>query len=103
MNVGSHLTKRAILDPGLDALVDIGADVRYTFAELDERATRSAHVLAELALSKGDRVAVLLPNGHHFVEIFYRAARAGKRRSWYSTANTMPSSPTCSDGGRPTT
>jgi acyl-CoA synthetase (AMP-forming)/AMP-acid ligase II len=51
--------------------------VRYTFAELDERANRSAHVLAELGLSKGDRVAVLLPNGHHFVEIFYGAARAG--------------------------
>ena len=77
MNVGSHLTKRAILDPGLEALVDVGADVRYTFAELDERANRSAHVLAELGLSKGDRVAVLLPNGHHFVEIFYGAARAG--------------------------
>jgi acyl-CoA synthetase (AMP-forming)/AMP-acid ligase II len=64
MNVGSHLTKRAILDPGLKALVDVGADVRYAFAELDERANRSAHVLAELGLSKGDRVAVLLPNGH---------------------------------------
>ena len=77
MNVGSHLTKRAILDPGVEALVDIGADVRYTFAELDERANRSAHVLSELGLSKGDRIAVLLPNGHHFVEIFYAAARAG--------------------------
>ena len=77
MNVGSHLTKRAVLDPGLEALVDIGADVRYTFAELDERANRSAHVLSELGLSKGDRIAVLLPNGHHFVEIFYAAARAG--------------------------
>src|ERR1700754_3940797 len=76
-NVGSHLTKRAILDPDLEALVDIGADVRYTFAELDERADRSANALAQLGLSKGDRVAVLLPNGHHFVEIFYGAARAG--------------------------
>jgi acyl-CoA synthetase (AMP-forming)/AMP-acid ligase II len=51
--------------------------VRYTFAELDERANRSAHVLSALGLSKGDRIAVLLPNGHHFVEIFYAAARAG--------------------------
>jgi acyl-CoA synthetase (AMP-forming)/AMP-acid ligase II len=77
MNVGSHLTKRALLDPGMEALVDIGADLRYTFAELDERANQSAHALARLGLSKGDRVAVLLPNGHHFVEIFYGAARAG--------------------------
>jgi acyl-CoA synthetase (AMP-forming)/AMP-acid ligase II len=76
-NVGSHLTKRAILDPDLEALVDIGADVRYTFAELDERANRSANALAQLGLSKGDRVAVLLPNGHHFVEIFYGARASG--------------------------
>lgn len=27
-NVGSHLIKRAILDPDLEALVDIGAGVR---------------------------------------------------------------------------
>ena len=71
MNLGSHLTKRAILDPAWKLSVDIGADLRYTFAELDERANRSAHVLAEFGLSKGDRIAVLLPNGHHFVEIFY--------------------------------
>ena len=51
--------------------------MRYTFAELDERANRSAHVLSALGLSKGDRIAVLLPNGHHFVEIFYAAARSG--------------------------
>jgi acyl-CoA synthetase (AMP-forming)/AMP-acid ligase II len=46
-NVGLHLSKRAILDPDLEALVDIGADVRYTLAELDERADRSANALAQ--------------------------------------------------------
>ena len=77
MNVGAHLTKRAELNPGLEALVDDAAAQRFTFAELDERANRAAHMLTGLGLTEGDRVAVLLPNGHQFVETFYGAARAG--------------------------
>ncbi len=38
MNVGAHLSKRAELNPGLEALVDDAAAQRFTFAELDERA-----------------------------------------------------------------
>ncbi|WP_343598858.1 AMP-binding protein [Mycobacterium sp.] len=34
MNVGSHLSKRAELNPGLEALVDHAAGLRFTFAEL---------------------------------------------------------------------
>ena len=77
MNVGSHLAKRAELNPDLEALVDEAAGRRFTFAELNERADRAAHVLTGLGLAKGDRVAVLLPNGHPFIEAFYGAARAG--------------------------
>jgi len=77
MNVGSHLSKRAELNPDLEALVDHAADRRFTFAQLNERADRAAHALTGLGLATGDRVAVLLPNGHQFVEVFYGAARAG--------------------------
>ncbi|MGH3636639.1 long-chain-fatty-acid--CoA ligase [Mycobacterium sp.] len=77
MNVGSHLSKRAALNPGLEALVDETAGRRFTFAELNEQADRVAHVLTGLGLRKGDRVAVLLPTGYQFVETFYGAARAG--------------------------
>ena len=77
MNVGAHLSKRAELNPGLEALVDDAAAQRFTFAELDERANRAAHMLTGLGLTERDRVAVLLPNGHQFVETFYGAARAG--------------------------
>ena len=77
MNVGSHLSKRAELNPDLEALVDDAAGRRFTFAELNERADRAAHALTWLGLATGDRVAVLLPNGHQFVEVFYGAARAG--------------------------
>jgi len=77
MNVGSHLSKRAELNPDLEALVDDTAGRRFTFAELNERADRAAHALTGLGLATGDRVAVLLPNGHQFAELFYGAARAG--------------------------
>jgi acyl-CoA synthetase (AMP-forming)/AMP-acid ligase II len=77
MNVGSHLSKRALLNPGLEALVDVAAGRRYTFAALDERANRAARMLLELGLQRGDRVAVLLPNCTQFIEVFYGAARAG--------------------------
>lgn len=77
MNVGVHLAKRAQLNPDLEALVDDAARRRFTFAELNRQADRAAHVLTGLVQAKGDRVAMLLPNGHHFVEVFYGAARAG--------------------------
>jgi acyl-CoA synthetase (AMP-forming)/AMP-acid ligase II len=77
MNIGSHLTKRALLNPGLEALVDIAAGLRLSFAELDRVADRAAHLLTGLGLVEGDRVAVLLPTAHQFVETFYGAARAG--------------------------
>jgi acyl-CoA synthetase (AMP-forming)/AMP-acid ligase II len=77
MNVGEHLHKRARLNPGLEALVDMAVGRRFTFAELDAQADRAGQVLTGLGLAKGDRVAVLLPNGHQFVEAFYGAARAG--------------------------
>jgi acyl-CoA synthetase (AMP-forming)/AMP-acid ligase II len=76
-NVGSHLSKRAELNPGVEALVDDATGRRFMFGELDARADRTAHLLVGLGLKKGDRVAVLLPNGHPFVETFYGAARAG--------------------------
>ncbi|OOK66668.1 fatty-acid-CoA ligase fadD13 domain protein [Mycobacterium kansasii] len=52
MNVGSHLRKRAELNPALEALVDDTAGRRFTFAELDERADRAARVLTGPGLAR---------------------------------------------------
>ena len=76
-NVGAHLSKRALLNPKLEALVDVSAGRRFTYAELDARANQAARALTAQGLVAGDRVAVLLPNSHEFVETFYGAARAG--------------------------
>ncbi len=81
MNLGAQLSKRALLNSDAEALVDLGYDEpggrRFTFAELNARSDRAGHSLTGLGLAKGDRVAVLLPTGHQFVEVFYGAAKAG--------------------------
>ena len=51
MNIGSHLTKRALLNPGLEALVDETAGVRFNFGE-DFQAGATQFVRMNLATSK---------------------------------------------------
>ena len=43
-------------------------DVRLTYAELDERANRLAHALASAGVGPGDRVGLVLRNGHEYLE-----------------------------------
>jgi acyl-CoA synthetase (AMP-forming)/AMP-acid ligase II len=76
-NVGTLLAKRAELGPDLEAVVDVAAGRRFTYAQISERADRVAEMLGAQGVRPGDRVAVLLPNGHRFVELYYGAARAG--------------------------
>lgn len=49
----------------------------YTFLELDQRVKKAAGVLMGLNLSKGDRVALLLPKGLEFVELYLAALGLG--------------------------
>ena len=48
-----------------------------TFAELDEAADRVAAGLAERGVERGDRVAVMLPNGLDAASAFYGVLRSG--------------------------
>ena len=62
-------------DPGKVYLTGPGGDV--TFAALGERVARLASGLGALGVSHGDRVAVLLPNCHAYVETWLALARLG--------------------------
>jgi long-chain acyl-CoA synthetase len=53
-----------------------GEDVR-TYRELDERANRLVHMLAERGATHGERVAVMLPNGCEWFEANVAIARTG--------------------------
>ena len=76
-NIGWVLTRRAHLSPGLEAFVDVAADRRFTYAELNARCNQTVHALAELGVGKGDRVALLMMNGVEFMESFFAIAKLG--------------------------
>jgi O-succinylbenzoate-CoA ligase len=77
-NVGLFLTKRAFLNPSLEAFIDTHSGRRLTFADLNARSNRTANFLAaELGVRKGDRVALLLMNGPEFLESFFAIAKLG--------------------------
>ena len=59
MNLFTILEAHAARVP--DRVAIIGAEERFTFAELERRATRLAGALAARGIERGDRVAVLVP------------------------------------------
>ncbi|MDQ2714190.1 MAG: alpha/beta fold hydrolase [Chloroflexota bacterium] len=61
--------------PDRPAIIFFGQKIRYY--ELDLLCNRFAHVLRQLGVKKGDRVAIVLPNIPQCVIAFYGALRAG--------------------------
>lgn len=75
-SVSRWIRQHALLSPDRVALT--GADRHLTYAQLNERSDRAAHVLQEsLGLRKGDRLALLMLNGPEWFEILTAAARLG--------------------------
>jgi O-succinylbenzoate-CoA ligase len=78
MNIGELLTRRALLSPQVEAMVEpavVGR--RIDFRELNMRCNRVAHALRAAGVQKGDRVALLLMNGAEFIESFFAVAKIG--------------------------
>jgi 2,3-dihydroxybenzoate-AMP ligase len=73
--LGDLLREAAARTPGAVALVD-GA-MRFTYAELADRADAAAGRLFDLGLRGGDRILVQLPNGWEFVVLTWACLRAG--------------------------
>lgn len=65
----------AELEPDREAVVC--GERRLTFAELDRRAERLAHVLAGSGLVAGDKVAIECVNSPEYLESFYAALKLG--------------------------
>ena len=76
-NIGLFVTKRALLNPTTEAIVDVTSGKRQTYTELNERCNRVANSMRDNGLAPRDRVATLLMNGSDFVEIFFGTAKAG--------------------------
>ena len=57
-----------IADEVPDQLAVIAPERRLTYRELDERATRLAHALAERGVGAGDHIGLFLYNGTEYIE-----------------------------------
>ena len=73
--VDDFLRRPAQLYPNKTAVVD-GAK-RFTYAEFEARVNRLSHALLGMGVAAGDRVCVLSPNSHFFLESFYATSQIG--------------------------
>lgn len=70
----------------LDRAVDLYDDVvgivahdgtEYTYSEVTKRVNQLSHALSGMGVEKGDRVALLSPNTHYFIETLYAINQIG--------------------------
>ena len=73
--VDDFLRRPARLYPGKLAVVD--GSKRFTYAELEARVHRLSHALLGLGVRPDDRVCILSPNSHFFLESFYATSQIG--------------------------
>ncbi len=78
IQVGDLLSKRAHLTPDREAFVDMATGRRYTYAELNQRASRLANWIRDgLGVQKGDRVSILAHNSVVYLDLFYGLGKIG--------------------------
>lgn len=65
------------LAPSRTALLDVSADRRWSYAELDAAADRWASSLAAAGIGRGDRVAVLARDRPEVVHLYFACLRRG--------------------------
>ncbi len=76
-NLGDLLRRRALRNPGTEAVVDLAAGKRADYQTLNERVNRVANALLEKGVRPGDRVGLLAATCIEFVETYYAAAKIG--------------------------
>jgi long-chain acyl-CoA synthetase len=75
VNVGLLIARNARYRGGHTAL--IFEEHRFTWAQLEERVNRLANALLSLGLTKGDKLALVLPNCPDLFDAYLAAARLG--------------------------
>ncbi len=78
MHSADLIDRRANLTPDREALYDQASGVRYTYAQLNERANRVANFLRQkYDLKKGDRVSILAQNSVAYVDLLFGLGKIG--------------------------
>jgi len=73
--INDFLRRAAKLYPNKTAIVD--GDKRFTYAEFQARVNQLGHALLALGIAPGDRVCILSPNSHFFLESYYGVTQIG--------------------------
>jgi fatty-acyl-CoA synthase len=73
--VNDFLRRAAKLYPNKVAIVD--GQNRFTYRDFQERVNQLAHALLSVGIKKGDRVCILSPNSHFFMESYYGVTQIG--------------------------
>ena len=76
-NIGSWLSKRALLSPDTLGYIDNHLTPGLTFSEMNVRANKIGNALKARGIVKGERVALLLMNSPEFLELFFGLAKIG--------------------------
>ncbi|MCE2764822.1 MAG: AMP-binding protein, partial [Ilumatobacteraceae bacterium] len=77
INIGNLLARRAHVNAKMEALYDVAADRRFTYAELNAETNRAAQLLVRAGVKKGDRVGLLLMNSAEYLTSFFATAKLG--------------------------
>jgi len=75
MNISDLLVRNANKFPDKTAVVS--ESLSFSFRELNDRVNRLANSLLDSGLRKGDRIGVLVHNGHQFLELYFASAKTG--------------------------
>ncbi len=73
--VNHFLHRAAALYPDRVAIID--EERQFSYREFQERANKLSHALLKAGIGKGDRVCILSPNSHFFLESFYGVSQIG--------------------------
>ena len=76
-NIGNLLARRAHVNSEMEALFDVAANRRYTYAELNAETNKAAQLLVRSGVKKGDRVGLLLMNSAEYLTAFFATAKLG--------------------------
>lgn len=76
--IGDYSGKKALLTPNLESIYDPATKARYTYQQVDERASRVATWLVDtLGLKKGSRVALIARNRMECIDLFFACGKIG--------------------------
>ncbi|WP_157245552.1 AMP-binding protein, partial [Nonomuraea typhae] len=75
--IGANFERTVARFGGREALVDVPAGRRWTYAELDAEVNRLAAALIARGVAKGDRVGIWAPNCAEWVIVQYATAKIG--------------------------